>query len=251
MMQANKPGIKDSLYLKEELMKEFLRYFYKSDNRDKLVLQGGGALHFVYSSPRYSIDLDFVMPEPSTPIDSLKLEEMIQDYKYPVNYAVKKETDKLTRSCLYLEFDSQKRLALNIEICRVTPAYPCWKKTELGDFFVEPPYEIMTDKIVAGIGRMNKDFIKTHDIFDMYYILTNFNAKQDKELFFKKMGDYKLKDTKPLEKVIEWLNDSNLKEFTVSLEGFLPFSELKKVEPKKIFDEVKNYLVFYKKELNL
>lgn len=45
--------------LREYLQHLFLSYFYKKEDSEKILFKGGTALKFIYSSPRFSEDLDF------------------------------------------------------------------------------------------------------------------------------------------------------------------------------------------------
>ena len=55
---------------------------------DKIIFQGGGALHFVYSSPRYSSDVDFVDPSITDDIQDYRNELLNIGSKYNLNTAV-------------------------------------------------------------------------------------------------------------------------------------------------------------------
>lgn len=52
--------VKKSILRKTDRSKDFIKAIYKIQERPSFVLQGGQALHLIYGSPRYSVDVDFV-----------------------------------------------------------------------------------------------------------------------------------------------------------------------------------------------
>ena len=63
----------DILRIKDELLETMLDSFRSDDLlRKNLILQGGGALHFIYGSPRHSNDLDFVCEDLKNIQDEVK-----------------------------------------------------------------------------------------------------------------------------------------------------------------------------------
>jgi len=61
IQDAQSEGVLWSLAVKTEVMRSLLEAFSKTHFSKELVLQGGSALKFIYGSPRYSVDLDFVL----------------------------------------------------------------------------------------------------------------------------------------------------------------------------------------------
>ncbi len=138
---------------------------------DRIVLQGGNALHFIYSSPRYSHDLDFVLRDRETSMT--KTVEMVCDVlskEYNIEKANGNGTAARTVERVKYWFkDSDIRGV--IEIADQISLDPVKTSGTFFPLMVETPSEIYADKIIATLGRMeDRGSLKGSDLFDILYI---------------------------------------------------------------------------------
>lgn len=134
---------------KDNILEESLDTLVDSPLNDKIIFQGGGALHFIYSSPRYSSDVDFVDPS---------ITEDIQDYrnvllnigsKYNLNTAVIMKNKKGIRA-KWGHVENSPNAKVEIEE-RAADEYE--KSNGRFSLLVKSPEDIYTDKIFANIAR--------------------------------------------------------------------------------------------------
>lgn len=180
------------LKIRDRVLEGLLYYVAKNPELyENLVLQGGGALHFIYSSPRYSEDLDFVCPDFRIKKDELvdKLNKEIKinsDIVYP---KLSKLQDNFLRQDYKFEEANMPKGKIEIQEQIANES----QKT-VGKFApieVETPNEIYADKIIANFHRMqSRNSLKDTDLYDLNYILTVLNGNPTEEEIEKKAKDY-------------------------------------------------------------
>ena len=186
------------LRLRDGILENLLVGISQSPVSNLIVLRGGGALHFVYSSPRYSADVDFAAPKLDA--DRQKIIEMGLGLKFAINdlpiypelradnennlriaYVVeptKKGAE--SESDLRFKYASPKTrefadVSGKLEVVRDLPGKSRQSTGKYAPLIVETPDQIYADKIFANLNRMlTRDSIKGTDLFDLEWISTNF-----------------------------------------------------------------------------
>jgi len=161
-----------SLREKEKLARNALfiiaKHKYLSES---LVLQGGNCLHFIYSSPRHSKDLDFVLTDRNlslTKTVDMAYEALSAEYKIETsaNYLTKL---RVIERIKYWKDDSEVKGT--IEIADQISLKPIVTEGEFYPMLAEQPSEIYADKVLATLERMDmRGSIKGTDLFDLIYI---------------------------------------------------------------------------------
>ncbi|GEM_PF-1932404 len=157
---------------KEELARDATFRIAKEKNlSENIVFQGGNALHFIYSSPRYSYDLDFVLKDKKvnlTWVVSAICDVLEKEYNVEKARNNNKNL-KVVERIKYWKKNSEIRGV--IEIGDQISLFPIITKGEFYPLLVEQPREIFADKIVATLDRIDKrDSLKGTDLFDILYI---------------------------------------------------------------------------------
>lgn len=143
---------------------------------DSLVLQGGGALHFIYSSPRMSGDLDFVdqtIPQLGLGGYTCALDEWA-DGIYPIN-----RTKALPPRGVRGKWGFEEGLPLaKVEIeSRDLSREAIVTEGRFGPLRVKTPREIYADKVFANLSRLDarrgitRMPFKPNDFFDLNFIV--------------------------------------------------------------------------------
>ncbi|MBD3252158.1 hypothetical protein GF386_00310 [Candidatus Pacearchaeota archaeon] len=176
--------------------------------RENLVFQGGGALHFVYGSPRYSNDLDFVCPD-LPDLEKKICEILTRGIKVrDRNIAPALKTpDKQIRA----SYSLQRGLpAGKLEIYHQKSFEPVETQGKFSPLKVETPSEIYADKIAATLGRMQRrDSIKPTDLFDLEYILSNLHRNASLNDVQAKMTSYEEGkiNAESLQRIIDYIKN--------------------------------------------
>ncbi len=243
-------GVHKALVVREEIMHSFLEALAGKELRNKLILQGGGALHFGYGSPRYSKDLDFVL---QGGIDSKKFENLCYELSkvlvkfedYQTEVSVKKLQNRLYRIKIKVHFEEPQTVKkidfdepLTVKLDAYEIASHSSKEIVLGDsyFFVEKPAEIFADKVIADIERSRvRGSFKIYDLFDWHFILTNFDvaAEEVANLVVKKAEEYDMDRLKAsdFDTLIGYLDDSrNLGELQRYMRGYISEDDSQRFE---------------------
>lgn len=185
------------LRLRDGILENMLVGISQSPASSLMVLRGGGALHFVYSSPRYSADLDFAAPE----LDSnrQKIVDMGLGLKFAVNdvpiypelrannenniriaYAVTPTKKSTPEADLRFEYVKTKirevaDVSGKLEVVKDLPGKNRQSSGKYAPLLVETPDQIYADKIFANLNRMlTRGSIKGTDLFDLEWITANF-----------------------------------------------------------------------------
>ncbi len=177
----------------------------------KLILRGGGALHFAYGSPRYSNDLDFITPNMSEDSEEIiyHLENLgIYDEDSIMESYLKKEGNRFIRTNHSID-----HINANIEIFELENLEPEYTQGKYFPMLIETPEQIYADKIYATLSRMiHRDSIKPTDLFDLDYLYHFFRPEcpiqilELKEIEHDEMG---ILDDENIYNVIEYISDEN------------------------------------------
>jgi predicted nucleotidyltransferase component of viral defense system len=245
--EARAQNVLWSLAVKAEVMRLFLAALSRSPFAGDLVLQGGGAMKFVYGSPRYSVDLDFVLSSPTDLSRFSRLGDILPDaLNHPLKAAARRLSDKMFRVSLVLKLDQRELLSTKVEICSVVSETAHIEKSESGNTLTESPQEILVDKLTANLDRLQrKGFVKTHDIFDLYYLMNRFpGLSVKKEDLLRKLAAYGTtleESTSPA--LLAWFDrEQHFDEFCKALEGCVSQVDLQRISLKKAYESVKALL---------
>jgi hypothetical protein len=200
---------------------------YKIQNspvtKENLLIRGGAAMHFFYSSPRYSGDIDTAITE-------------FDKYRADVTNEMMSKID-IEDKTYFPKLSKDAKDFLRISYAQVYPNTPTAKlevdrigaptkytKTDgkFAPIIVEEPSEIYADKIVATFHRMQlRNSIKPSDLFDLEYITNILNAKASKEDIKNKAKVYDNFgwNKENLDKIMDYIrNQKNIDSFRKNLE---------------------------------
>lgn len=167
LARAKAEGLAPGVVWKREALRGFLDALADDDPlRDRLVLQGGGALHYVYGSPRLSADLDFVLADVAAGIDAAAAIERLETSLGGVRLRAElaRPSARMLRLTLRDDPAPGRRLAAKVEIYAIASLRP----SRHGRLLVEEPVEIAADKVVACLDRLSRRrFVKTYDLYDL------------------------------------------------------------------------------------
>jgi hypothetical protein len=217
-----KNPVTDILKTRDAVLTNLLYYIAQSEQlNSELILHGGGALHFVYSSPRYSSDIDFVCPNIRIKKDEI-ITGLTDGFKSRIskishNKTMEQHTPKLVRNLDdYIRVSySQNRdntPSARIEIVEQTAQDYAPAIGKFHPVLVESPGEIYADKIVATLGRMIKrGSLKGTDLFDLDYIANNLGGVPSEETILKKRDSYDGEgwSRNNFERVLKYISDQN------------------------------------------
>ena len=210
---------RDALIQKDKILEEALHSLADSDLVNTMILQGGGALHFVYSSPRYSGDVDFVD-------ESLfggsreyadRLKEAGRDYEI---CKVKMMSSGLGVRAKWGHEEGKFLAKVEVEARDAGEYSPSEGKYP---FLVKTPQDIYADKIFANIARHDArknsgQFpFKPTDFFDLKYLTETLNCEApSKEVILRKARAYneeQLVNSATLTEMIDLINDESNHDF--------------------------------------
>ncbi len=167
--------------------------------RSALVIQGGAALHFAYSSPRYTNDIDFggqIRENKKRIIKELAgLMPMIEGLR--VNFSVKKEAENFIRVSYSIPFEKRFKPSVCVEGGHIPPLLDTVNyNTPFGFVKMENPQEIMADKILASMQRLaERGSIQGTHLFDFFFITQTHSISIPAELLLKKAEHYSFRIT--------------------------------------------------------
>lgn len=167
-----------SLWRKRDEALDALLSFHSStpEFTRHLTFQGGGALHFIYSSPRYSTDLDFACPDLAVKYES----DLSNILARPVRFATELVTPTIKTNFsgighVKLSYKLPTGLVVKTEIVGVPAFHSSPTSGKYSPLSVESPDELYADKIVASLIRMNtRSSLKPTDLFDLNWLSRNF-----------------------------------------------------------------------------
>ena len=200
---------KDVLLKKDRILEESLVTLQDSPFAETLIFQGGGALPFIYSSPRYSGDVDFVDSSITNDIDNYlkKIVEVGNDYE--INNAKIMPSGRGVRA-KWGHKENEPVAKVEIEERDADEYYPSHSKFNL---FVKTPGDIYTDKIFSNIARYvsrkptGQFPFKPNDFFDLQYICNTLGTEPvEKERIMKRAEAYHAAHIVNYENLTEMIN---------------------------------------------
>lgn len=238
-------GVPASMLLKSELGRQVLR---SAAGVDGIVLQGGGALHHVYGSPRFSADLDFAQ---AAGLDERDLGLALERARAAVDDAwgncvlePARSRGRLHRQKLRVSVRAGMTLVLSIERYEVAVHLKERRRlrAEQAEVAVEAPAEILADKVVASLDRfLARGAMKLRDVFDIDFLLRL--ASPDPELVRKKLADYGLsRGTDALPEVAASLDALAEPDLREQLRGVLPQRALDSYDASRGLASVRDLL---------
>ncbi len=142
---------------------------------NNLIFEGGGALHFVYDSPRHTSDLDFLLP--STPWTYKEILEALKrgvEYRNSILFAtVKPISDRLIEATYSYFYGNHNSIGIDVDI-KVRDVEGLLHQITEGEFLplmVETPLQIFAKKILATLLEMkSRRCINPTYLFDLEYL---------------------------------------------------------------------------------
>ena len=194
---------------REYFQHQFLRYFYQLPDSDHVFFKGGTALRIVYSSPRFSEDLDF-----SSPLSPSKLETLIIDTLHHIRQEnIDADISEAKRtSGGYLAILNLNNTAIHLEISSRSDRTPNGEPVTIVSDYCSPYTLVILsrDQLVGEKLAALQTRGKARDFYDFYFLLrANITPAKDKQV----LSQVK----KALEK-----KDIN---FTKELKVFLPHTQ--------------------------
>ncbi len=235
------------MVLKSALGRALLRAVSRVDG---LVLQGGGAVHHVYGSPRFSADLDFAQ---SPSLSQEALNEALEAVRREAHDAWGRA--ELTQSMSRGRLHRQKirvplrpgtTIVLAVERYETPVHRPERRPLEVDPsgitVAVESPAELIADKIAASIDRLRtRGTIKLRDLYDLD-VLRPLEAP-DAALVLQKLMDYGLPvDLTPVDGLVATLDAFAEEELVEQLRGVLPASDLAALDARALLSRVRAML---------
>lgn len=231
-----------SMLLKSDLGREVLRC---TSGVPGLVLQGGGAVHHVFGSPRFSADLDFAQ---QADLDLARLTEGLSAAATAARdawgaCALEPPTSKgrLHRQKLRVPLDAGSSHVLAIERYEVEVHEPETRPAlgGAGLVRVESPAEIIADKLVAAIDRFSaRGMMKLRDLFDVAFLLDF--GRPGRDLVLAKLADYGYpQDLAPLGGLADALDAVAAERLRGELSGVLPRQYLERLDHQDAVRKVK------------
>lgn len=189
----------------------FLSYFYQQPQAEKIYFKGGTALRIIYSSPRFSEDLDFSAKKINIrDIEQALVNTLNEIEKENINVAIKeaKTTSGGYLASIVFEASGTQPILIEIEIS-LRQAKSNGDAIAIGNNLT-PPYTIFSlslqqlvdEKIQALLSRK-----KPRDFYDLYFILRSNLLPASKKGI--------------LSKVLKTLRQTNVN-FEKELKQFLP-----------------------------
>lgn len=211
---------KDILKARDKILETLLYYISNNETlNEELIFQGGGALHFIYNSPRYSCDLDFTAPKyPSIRSDLTEiLSKDIKNDEVLLFSNLRIDKNNLLRAAYRYDNGNVQNIVGKIEIMHQNA--PEYKVAE-GKFSpikIESPEEIYASKIIATLERMGRNSsMKGSDLFDLYYLINSLNVSMEEEKIIQRALDRdiigKSFNTKTLDRVMGYIINKNNQE---------------------------------------
>lgn len=164
---------------KDRILVQSLYSLADSELAESMILQGGGALHFIYSSPRYSDDVDFVDTTILDGVDAYANRLHQVGTAYPVN-KIKVMSSGMGVRAKWGHSETSPLAKIEVEARHAADSSRSKGKFPL---LIKSPADIYADKIFANISRYNsrKDSgqfpFKPTDLFDLDYLVNAINCQ--------------------------------------------------------------------------
>lgn len=209
----------DILFKRDKILEESLITLANSELSKNLIFQGGGALHFIYSSPRYSGDVDFVDPTITQDVEQYQKNILEIGKNYEINSAKIMSSGKGVRAKWgHIEGDPVSKVEIE---SRDAGEYS--KSSSKFNLNVKTPKDIYTDKIFANIARYTarKDSgqfpFKPNDFYDLMYITEQLkqqpSSKEDILKRAKAFDSEHIVNAENIDAMINMITDENNHDF--------------------------------------
>lgn len=226
------------------------------------VFQGGTALRLCYGGERYSEDLDFVCGKAGSYFTDVEFSELIEtalettkntlarDFGLDANSISRKKPDHpdlvkqsavavaawqiivpieptphTPKSRIKIEFANVPAYDTKPMAVRATPGL-----VQIQDVILraESADEILADKAVALAARAA---LKFRDVWDVWFLQDQLDARADREIVSKKFDDYGTEDVqaKAEARAAELTTDATAQAFIVEMKRFLPAKRVKQI----------------------
>lgn len=176
---SKKKKIDQDTILREYIQIIFLKELYQEKSSQKIYFKGGTALHLLFSTPRFSMDLDFTSELSSSSLKKI-VKKAVERVGSEIPDITLKESKKKTNdsfSKILSYYPKKRKHPLNVVVdfsLREKPVKPVQKTVLETDFPITglPVIihlaweEIMAEKIRALLVRG-----KGRDLYDIYYLL--------------------------------------------------------------------------------
>ena len=176
----------DAVRIKDKVLEAILYSFADDDFlAQRIILQGGGALHFVYGSPRYSSDLDFVTDSFREITQYIPKEITVEEV------TISPKATPLKDKRFYLRYEHPSGIVGKVEVYRI-PAFDVQEtQGRFSPLKTESPDEIYTDKLKAILSRFHlRKSIKPADLFDLNYLSDMFKSSCSTDQLKRKAQSY-------------------------------------------------------------
>jgi hypothetical protein len=253
LQRASDRGVPPSMEVKSALGREVVRSLASLDG---LVLQGGGALHHIYGSPRFSADIGLAQTAMVAARDLARdFERDFEAACEAVRQLVEREwgscelgsvlsKGRLHRNKLRFRWRRGATLVLAIERYE-TPVHrrqrrPLFLEPDSAlRVWVEAPEELIADKIAASIDRIRtRGTLKLRDVYDLDFL--RHLSPPEPELVRLKLADYGLPpDLDLLESAADSLDALAAAELVEQLRDVLPQVDLEAFDAKAALEAVR------------
>jgi len=230
----------EATVFREYLQLLFLNTLYNQSSSKNIYFKGGTAIHFVYSAPRFSEDLDFTVN--LTPDGFQKIKEVVFNELSNLFQLMFKEQKTLTG----------KRYVLNSQNIKDFPPAYIHLDFSFREEVLEPNKTIITTQypvlFASYVHHLSKDEIfsekiraimtrnKGRDLYDLWFLST-IGASLKNELVQKKLGYYKM--TLNHENLMKRISSFPKKDFVLDLKPFITLPERQKLE--SLYNYIQDY----------
>ena len=205
--KAAEQGLPLSTVIAEVLHLAALDSIFSLDASQEIAFQGGTCIHLIYGGYRYSEDLDLAgaainfnlaneIVKKAKPIMEKKIIQILGEGEFKWHYPSQFKRHRNYAYWLsFLPADHPHKYRLKIEFA----CFPVYKTkilpvlSELDLLQRRPlvvaltPEELLAEKVAAILGR---SYLKSRDIFDLWYLTEIIRAPLNDELIQKKLKDY-------------------------------------------------------------
>ncbi len=239
---SQKTGVNENAVVREYIQIVFLKELYRKKKSQNIYFKGGTAIHLLFPSPRFSMDLDFTAELPKNNLKEIS-KSVVKRIKPEIpNLTLKSSPSERKDSwAATLHWDEEERkYPLTVELECSLREKPIQKPTKTllktGLPVVGSPLilhlaweEILAEKIRAILTRKKT---KGRDFYDVYYLLYK-NTPLRWKLVEKKMALYpKFTEEINAETIINRVKGFDDKRLKQDLGSFLPRSEKENLLPR-------------------
>jgi predicted nucleotidyltransferase component of viral defense system len=255
MVKHGIPGEMEQNLVKEAIHLHLLSALSDAGVLRHVVFQGGTALRLCYGGERYSEDLDFVCGKAGSYVDEIEFDRLVRDALETTKESLHRDFDidpdqialkqpphpkaiksdsvsvaawqivvpispapRSPKSRIKIEFANVPSYDSGPNVVRATPGL-----VQIQDVILtaESANEILADKAVALTARQ---VLKYRDVWDVWYLVNNLNARADRDIVARKFADYGTSDVeaKARQRRDELAKGSTAKSFVGEMRRFLP-----------------------------